>query len=98
MVFEAYHTAKKRRNGQMVDEFSSLLDVHPAQGRFPMGAVLLIGLGFILLLDTTEIIDMEQLSRYWPVGLIVLGVYMLWGRVAAQRPAAESDARAEVRR
>jgi hypothetical protein len=102
MAFEAFHTAKMRRRGQRVEEFSSLLEVHASHGRFPMGAVLLIGLGFVLLLDTTEIIDMEQLMRYWPVGLIVLGVYMLYGRVSSLpsgvRPAAEGQSEAEARR
>ena len=65
-----------------------------------MGALVLIGIGFVLLLDTTDIINMEQLSRYWPVGLIVLGVYMLYNRVSAQRPpnGAEGSAKAEARR
>ncbi len=100
MVFEAYHTAQKRRKGLAVDEFSSLVDMNAAQGRFPVGAVLLIGIGFILLLDTTDIINMEQLSRYWPVGLIGLGVYMLYGRLAGPRTASpnqSADKRAEVR-
>ena len=46
-------------------------------GRFPAGAILLIALGFILLLDLADIISMETLERYWPVGLIVCGIYML---------------------
>jgi hypothetical protein len=100
MAFEAFHTAMKRRKGIAVDELSSLVEVQPSHGRFPVGALLLIGLGFILLLDTTDIINIEQLSRYWPVGLIVLGVYMLYNRVSSQRPAsgAETNAKAEARR
>ena len=100
MAFEAYHTASKRRKGIAVEEFSSLMDVQPTHGRFPVGAALLIGLGFVLLLDTTDIIDIEQLSRYWPVGLIVLGVYMLYNRVSGQRAseAANATAKAEARR
>jgi TM2 domain-containing membrane protein YozV len=82
MAFEAYHTARKRRFGVSVEEFSSLFDVRPAQGRFPAGAILLIGLGFILLLDTTDIISMDQIERYWPVGLIVFGLYMLYARLS----------------
>jgi hypothetical protein len=82
MAFEAYHTARNRRHGVSVEEFSSLFDVRPAPGRVPAGAILLIGLGFILLLDTTDIISMEQLERYWPVGLIVFGLYMLYARLS----------------
>jgi hypothetical protein len=82
MAFEAYHTARKRRYGVSVEEFSSLIDVRPAHGRFPAGAILLIALGFILLLDTTDIISMEQMERYWPVGLILFGLYMLYARLS----------------
>jgi TM2 domain-containing membrane protein YozV len=100
MAFEAFHTASKRRKGIAVDEFSSLVEVQPSHGRFPVGALVLIGIGFVLLLDTTDIVNMEQLSRYWPVGLIVLGVYMLYNRVSSQRPVngAEANAKAEARR
>jgi hypothetical protein len=82
MAFEAYHTARKHRYGVAVEEFSSLFDVRPTHGRFPGGALLLIALGFILLLDTTDIISMEQVERYWPVGLILFGLYMLYARLS----------------
>jgi len=96
MAFEAYHTARKRRYGVSVEEFSSLFDIRPTQGRFPAGAILLIALGFLLLLDTTDIICMEQMERYWPVGLIVCGIYMLYVRVgsSAHVPDREADANA----
>jgi len=82
MAFEAYHTARKRRYGMVVEEFSSLFDAR-GQGKFPGGAVLLVVLGFVLLLDTTDIINMDQVERYWPIGLIVLGLYLLYVRVHA---------------
>jgi TM2 domain-containing membrane protein YozV len=98
MAFEAYHTARKRRYGIAVEEFSSLFDVRPVQGRFPAGALLLIGLGFILLLNTTDIISMDQLERYWPVGLIVFGLYLLYARLspAAPAPTTHPDQNAEA--
>ena len=80
-AFEAYHTSRKRRYGIVVEEFSSLFEVRHHNSRFPIGAILLIGVGFILLLDTTEIINMEQFQRYWPLGLIGLGLYMLYTRL-----------------
>jgi len=80
-AFEAYHTARKRRYGQHVEEFSSLFDVKASHGRFPMGAIVLIGLGFLLLLDTTDIISMEVFARYWPALLIGLGIYLLYARL-----------------
>jgi len=85
MAFEAYHTARKRRDGDAVEEFSSLFEVRQTHTRFPAGAILLIALGFILLLDTTEIIDIAQLERFWPVGLIVLGIYLLYARASGER-------------
>jgi len=88
MAFEAFHTARSRRNGVNAEEFSSLFDVRPTHGRFPGGAILLIVLGFILLLNTTDIIRMETLERYWPVGLIVCGLYMLYMRVTPRHTAA----------
>jgi NADH:ubiquinone oxidoreductase subunit 6 (subunit J) len=93
MAFEAYHTARKRRYGVVVEEFSSLFDVRPTQGRFPAGAILLIGLGFLLLLDTTDIISMEQVERYWPVGLILFGLYLLYARLS---PVGKPDRNAEA--
>jgi TM2 domain-containing membrane protein YozV len=80
-AFEAYHTARKRRYGVAVEEFSSLFEIRPTHGRFPVGAIVLIGLGFLLLLDTTDIISMEQFERYWPAVLIVVGLYLLYARL-----------------
>ncbi|HWE48177.1 MAG TPA: DUF5668 domain-containing protein [Bryobacteraceae bacterium] len=96
MAFEAWHTAKRRRDGDSVEEFSSLFDIRPTHGRFPAGALLLIAVGFLLLLDTTDMIDMVQLERYWPVGLILLGLYMLYSRLSSdrgERPNGNAEAR-----
>jgi hypothetical protein len=80
-AFEAYHTARKRRYGLAVEEFSSLFDVRTTNNRFPAGAVVLIGLGFILLLDTTEVINIDVFVRYWPALLIFAGIYLLYNRM-----------------
>ncbi len=99
MAFEAFHTARARRYGASVEEFSSLFDVRPTHGKFPVGAILLIALGFLLLLDTTDIISMEEVLRYWPIGLIILGAYMLYMRFnAVERPVERSRDNAEARR
>ena len=84
MVLESYHTARKQRDGLPVDEFSSILHLHGNQSAIPVGAVVLIGLGALLLLDTTGLIPMERLIRYWPAGLILLGVYMLYARTSSR--------------
>ncbi len=91
-AFEAYHTARKRRYGVKVEEFSSLINLGTTHGRFPGGAILLIGLGFVLLLDTTNIISIDVFARFWPALLIFFGVYLLYNRLnpAAHNPAAGS--------
>ena len=81
MPLEAYHTAKKRQAGEIVDEFSSLINLRPATQGSPTAAVALIGLGVLLLLNTLDILRFRYLIRYWPVILIVMGVYMLYTRV-----------------
>jgi hypothetical protein len=86
MALEAYHTARKRRAGEPVDEFSSILDVHGQRGGFPVGAITLIGLGVLLLLSTTDVIQLRYLLRYWPVLLILMGAYMLYARIAGDGP------------
>jgi hypothetical protein len=81
MAIEAYHTAKKRRAGEPVDEFSSLVNLR-GRGSFPTGAVALILLGVLLLLNTLDILQFRYIARYWPVALILAGVYMLYLRIA----------------
>lgn len=86
MAFEAFHTAKRRLMGMPVDEFSSLIHFDPNSGRLPVAPVLLIVLGAFFLLANFDLIRVDQILRFWPVGLIGFGVYMLMGRVNSQRP------------
>jgi hypothetical protein len=81
MAFEAYHTARRRQQGLVVDEFSSLF---PSRGahNFPIAPILLIVLGVIFLLNNLDFLQVDRMIRYWPVLLIVLGVYMLYLRLA----------------
>jgi Domain of unknown function (DUF5668) len=55
--------------------------------------VLLIVLGVVLLLNTLDILDFRYLARYWPVVLILAGVYMLWARLTAQPPVSGQEVR-----
>jgi len=80
MVFEAYHTARKRRAGEPVDEYSSLIDLHGRRDQVPLAAIALIVVGVVLLLRTLDLFDFELVARYWPVLLIALGVYLLYNR------------------
>ena len=80
MVFEAYHTARKRRAGEPVDEYSSLIDLRTSREQLPLAAVAMIILGVLLLLRTLDLFDFEAVARYWPVLLIALGIYLLYHR------------------
>ncbi len=81
MAFEAYHTAKKRRAGVPLDEFSSVFPLQSRAPRVPVGPIVLIALGVLFLLSNLEIIDMRRLLRFWPALLIVMGVYMIYTRL-----------------
>jgi hypothetical protein len=83
MPFEAYHTAKKRQMGIVVDEWSSLISQERFPNRAPMGPIVLIGVGFLFLLHTLNLIEFHRIGRYWPVLLIVIGAYMLYSRANA---------------
>ncbi|MEX2263254.1 MAG: B-box zinc finger protein [Bryobacteraceae bacterium] len=80
MALEAYHTARKKSLGEPVDEVSSLVDVHSRSEGVPVGALILIVMGGVMLLNTLEIVRLRQILRFWPVGLILLGIYMLISR------------------
>jgi hypothetical protein len=97
MAFEAYHTAKKRQQGQAVDEFSGLVQSAPhaaagsGRSRFPVAPVLLIAFGVLFLLDNLEILRIGRLIRYWPALLIVLGLYLLYERITEIKAEAKND-------
>ncbi|MCC6859084.1 MAG: B-box zinc finger protein [Bryobacterales bacterium] len=82
MAFEAYHTARKRMLGEPVDEFSSLIRFDPESRSFPVGAVALIAIGVLFLLNTLDILHIGDIVRFWPVALIAIGVYMLYVRLS----------------
>jgi hypothetical protein len=80
MALEAHRTAQRLASGEVVDEYSSILDLRSGSS-FPLAAVGLIVLGVLLLLHTLDLLDFERVARYWPGLLIVAGVYMLWARL-----------------
>jgi hypothetical protein len=83
MAFEAYHTALKRRSGEPVDEYSSLLNLR-SRHQVPVAGVVLICLGIALLLHTLDLWDFSRVLVYWPVLLILAGAYLLYNRFAGQ--------------
>lgn len=94
MAFEAYHTARKRKAGEPVDEYSSILNLTGGRNHIPVAGIALILLGGLLLLHTLDIVDFENVARFWPVLLIAAGAYMLAGRFL-QSPEAPKERRHE---
>ena len=91
MAFEAYHTAKRRAMGELVDEFSSLVPLKGRGAGFPVLPVVLIAVGTLFLLNNLDIIRFYQIMRYWPVFLIALGVYLLYARMSSDGPRADAN-------
>jgi len=89
MAFEAYHTARKRRMGEPVDEYSSLLNLRGRKDQVPVAGISLILLGIMMLLHTLNLLDFEYVARFWPVLLIAAGAYLLYGRFTAPSAAQE---------
>ncbi len=85
MPFEAYHTARTVQLGKPVDEFSSIFPMRAYNSGFPFGPVLLIVVGVLFLLNTMGLLHFDEILRWWPVVLILLGVYMLYCRLAGSR-------------
>jgi TM2 domain-containing membrane protein YozV len=63
MAFEAYHTARKRRAGEPVDEYSSILNLSGHRSHVPVAGIALIAVGVLLLLHTLDLIDFESTWR-----------------------------------
>ena len=80
MAFEAMHTAKRRLEGLPVDEFSSIAPLGGRANGFPVGPVILMAAGVFLLLANLDLISVRAVLRWWPVGLIAVGAYMLYLR------------------
>ncbi len=80
MAFEAMHTAKRRLAGLPVDEFSSIAPLGNRANGFPVGPVILMAGGVFFLAVNLDLIAVRAVLRWWPVGLIALGAYMLYAR------------------
>ena len=76
MPIEAYRTAKARRSGEPQPP-----DLLESEGRKPIGAIVLIGLGVLFLLANFHVLDRDWFSKAWPAGLILLGVWILFDRM-----------------
>ena len=91
MAFEAYHTARRRMQGEPVDEFSSLVQFKNTPGSVPVVPVALIGLGIVFLLNNLDLLRLRVVLRYWPALLILAGVWMLYSRMSGPPAEPPSD-------
>jgi Domain of unknown function (DUF5668)/B-box zinc finger len=62
-----------------IPPYSEPLAIEPRR-RHPVGAVVLIGIGLLLLLHTLGIFEDEWISRAWPLLLIGIGAWLLYRR------------------
>jgi hypothetical protein len=81
MPFEAFHTAQRRQRGLPVDEFSSIVPLKGKAGGYPVGPLVMIGVGVLFLLSNFDLLRISQVLRLWPVALIALGAFMLRERL-----------------
>ncbi len=85
MVIDSFQTAKAKSAGKPVPEWFGLTEM---KVNAPVGAALLIGLGVLFLLDNLGVPVFGQISKFWPVLLIVVGVLLLQRRMAGPKPPA----------
>jgi hypothetical protein len=76
MPIEAYRTAKAREAGE-----AAPAPLGEGEMRRPVGAIILVALGVLLLLGNFGMLEWGWLAKGWPLALIVLGVWMLVGRL-----------------
>ncbi|HUQ50025.1 MAG TPA: DUF5668 domain-containing protein [Terriglobales bacterium] len=82
MIWDAYKTAKARVTGEQVPDplgINNLFGMEASPGKLtgpqtgpPIGAIVLIGLGVLFLLGD---IKRDFVSTYWPIVLIVIGIW-----------------------
>jgi hypothetical protein len=79
-AFEAMRTAQAKNLGELpsdpLESWSS--------GR-PIGPMILIGLGALLLLNNFHVFDFIRLGQFWPLILIGAGLYMFRNKLGARR-------------
>lgn len=89
-IIDAVRSAKAIQLGQappdpfgLARTFSTTTGEKTVDARqIPLGAVILIGLGVLFLLDTLDVFPLHWMGRAWPVILIVLGVWMFMKRMS----------------
>jgi TM2 domain-containing membrane protein YozV len=70
-AFEAMQTAQAKNRGEIPPD-----PLESWSKDRPIGAIILIGLGVLFLLDNFHIFDFIRIGRLWPLILIAAGLYM----------------------
>lgn len=79
MAFDAMRTAKAKNLGD-----TAVDPLEDWSKNRPIGPIILIGLGLIFLLDNFHVFDFFNLSQFWPLILIGVGVLMFRKRLTAR--------------
>jgi hypothetical protein len=84
MPFEAYQTAKAKAlqaasagTGGTVAGGAAMATSGAAVRRETIGPILLIAIGTLVLLDQWNLVNLDRVLDFWPLGLIALGVWLL---------------------
>src|SRR5271154_4939247 len=72
MPLDAYRTAKARLTGE--PEPPNVLE---GPGRKPIGAIVLIGIGVLLLMGNFGLLQHDWFQKSWPIALVVIGGWLL---------------------
>lgn len=97
MPIEAVRTAQALRRGEKVDEMSGFVGVlFRDTARSPAAGVAVIAAGVVLLLFSLGVFSLRDVMPYWPILVILLGVYWLYTAVRPRdetrtEPAAAPD-------
>jgi TM2 domain-containing membrane protein YozV len=78
MPVEAYRTAKAHLLG--IPEPVGITTIDSTTSK-PIGAIVLIGLGVLLLLRNFDFFDREWFHKAWPFALIAVGIWLVWDRI-----------------
>jgi hypothetical protein len=78
-AFEAMQTAQAKNRGEIAPD-----PLESWSKDRPIGAIILIGLGVLFLLDNFHIFDFIRIGRLWPLILIGVGLYMFRNKLGVR--------------
>ena len=88
MVVDSYQTARAKQLGKPTPEWFGLSELKMDA---PLGAVLLIGLGVLFLLDNFGIPVFQEVGKFWPVLLIIAGILLIQKRLKSRNLSATQN-------